>query len=75
MKTVYFPKCSLALLAASLVGFSASAALVQNPSFESDWNPTWPHYAPPAVDGWSGAKGTLELPGEGKVEREVVIQR
>jgi hypothetical protein len=57
MKTASSPKHSLALLALSLLGFTASAALVQNPSFESDWNPVWPHYAPPAIEGWSGGTG------------------
>lgn len=34
---------------------SARAALVQNPSFESNWNPTWPHYG--GVDSWTGGNG------------------
>ncbi len=34
-------------------------ALVRNPSFESNWNETWPHYG--AVDEWAGASGVNDL--------------
>ncbi len=34
-------------------------ALVRNPSFESNWNVTWPHYGP--VDEWPGASGVNGL--------------
>jgi hypothetical protein len=34
---------------------AVGAALVQNPSFESGWNETWPHYG--AVENWAGATG------------------
>ncbi len=42
----------LMLLGSSLV---AQTPLVQNPSFESNFNPTWPHYS--GVDEWSGGSG------------------
>jgi len=32
-----------------------NAAFVQNPSFESNWNPTWPHYG--SIDSWNGGAG------------------
>ena len=31
------------------------AAFVLNPSFESNWNPTYPHYG--SIDGWTGGTG------------------
>ncbi|MBX3734818.1 MAG: immunoglobulin domain-containing protein [Verrucomicrobiae bacterium] len=35
------------------------AAFVRNPSFESNFNETWPHYS--AVDEWSGASGVNDI--------------
>ncbi len=58
MKTVlsdttprFWAALSSALAAASL---SASAAFVQNPSFESNYNTNWPYYEQP---GWPGSSG------------------
>ena len=31
------------------------AAFVLNPSFESNWNPTYPHYG--SIDSWTGGSG------------------
>lgn len=33
----------------------SQGAFVQNPSFESNWNPTWPHYG--SIDSWNGGNG------------------
>lgn len=43
---------------AAALAFSVTpmrAAFVLNPSFESDWNPVWPHYG--TIDGWTGGTG------------------
>lgn len=48
------PSIPAALLALGLA-LPASAGLVQNPSFESNYPPNWPHYG--AIDGWSGGNG------------------
>jgi hypothetical protein len=32
-----------------------NAAFIQNPSFESNWNPTWPHSG--SIDSWNGGTG------------------
>ncbi|MDB6131919.1 MAG: hypothetical protein JWM59_162 [Verrucomicrobiales bacterium] len=39
----------------------ALAGLVQNPSFEGPYNPTWPHYG--SADSWAGANGTNDNTG------------
>ena len=39
----------------------AHAALVQNPSFESNINETWPHYGP--IDLWAGGSGVNDVSG------------
>ena len=54
------------LLAASLgAGLAAVSArgdaFVRNPSFESNYNETWPHYSP--VDEWPGASGVNDGTG------------
>ena len=44
--------------AAAVLALSAGplpAALVLNPSFESNWNPAWPHYG--SIDSWTGGSG------------------
>lgn len=41
------------------VGSVFGAALVRNPSFESNFNDVWPHYS--SVDDWSGASGVNDL--------------
>jgi len=38
-----------------------AATFVQNPSFESNFNSTWPHYGP--IDLWSGGSGVNESSG------------
>lgn len=48
------PSVTAALLALGLA-LPASAGLVQNPSFESNYEPKWPHYS--AIDSWSGGNG------------------
>lgn len=47
----------VSLLLAALIGVSLNAqiAFVQNPSFESNFNDTWPHYS--GIDQWSGGSG------------------
>ncbi len=50
--------------ALAVAGFVAlptaqAQAFVRNPSFESNWNETWPHYG--AVDEWPGASGVNDL--------------
>jgi hypothetical protein len=35
--------------------FTLNAAFIQNPSFESNWNSTYPHYGP--IDSWTGGSG------------------
>lgn len=44
-----------ALTFLALSSLSLHAALVQNPSFEINWNETWPHYS--GADNWNGASG------------------
>jgi hypothetical protein len=54
--------------AVSLVGLicllavtAARAGLVANPSFEENYNATWPHYGP--INGWTGGSGTNRADG------------
>ncbi len=55
------------LTVVSAVGLSAGAltmlaqTLVQNPSFEANYNETWPHYS--AIDMWSGGSGVNDNSG------------
>ncbi len=51
---------ALALLAA-VSQIPASAGFVQNPSFESNINTTWPHYG--AIDLWQGGSGCNDNSG------------
>lgn len=44
---------SLLLTTAGLL--SVSAGFIQNPSFESNYNDTWPHYG--SIDAWTGGSG------------------
>ncbi len=51
-------RTALSASTAVFLGLAITAcpgAFVQNPSFESSWNPTWPHYGP--IDGWVGGSG------------------
>ena len=51
----------LLALTALLAAGGAQAGLVLNPSFESNYNETWPHYG--AVDMWAGASGVNDVTG------------
>lgn len=59
MKTMIRLKSSLLFATtAAVLALGAgplSAALVQNPSFESNWNDAWPHYG--GIDSWTGGTG------------------
>ena len=48
---------TLILTSTLLISVSAPGAFVQNPSFESNYNPTWPHYLQPpfgsGIDSWT----------------------
>lgn len=47
------------LLAALAFTHAQGAAFVRNPSFESNFHETWPHYGP--VDEWPGASGVNDI--------------
>lgn len=40
---------------------AAAAAFVRNPSFESNYEETWPHYSP--IDEWTGGSGVNDATG------------
>lgn len=47
---------------AAVVGLAATrAGIVQNPSFESNYNDTWPHYS--TIDNWTGGSGVNKADG------------
>ena len=48
-------------ISAIFAAAAAQAGLVQNPSFEANYNDTWPHYGP--VDLWSGVSGSNKSDG------------
>lgn len=48
-------------LLAAAAQFQARAGFVQNPSFEANYNETWPHYGP--ADMWTGASGVNDDSG------------
>jgi hypothetical protein len=54
-----------AALSALLLGGASvmclQAGFVANPSFESNFNDTWPHYG--AIEGWAGGNGVNEVAG------------
>jgi hypothetical protein len=52
---------SIRLVVASFLagGTALGAAFVRNPSFESNFNETWPHYS--AIDDWVGGSGVNDL--------------
>ncbi|MBI4602753.1 MAG: hypothetical protein HY721_12420 [Planctomycetes bacterium] len=54
--TVRRPSWASALVALALCRLLPAESLVQNPSFELNFNETWPHYGP--VDAWTVAGGT-----------------
>jgi hypothetical protein len=60
MKSPYFGR-TLAFSIAGAVAYNALGALVQNPSFETNYNDVWPHYG--AVDAWAGASGVNDASG------------
>ncbi|MBM3882949.1 MAG: hypothetical protein FJ387_25060 [Verrucomicrobia bacterium] len=43
------------------VPVSVRTALIANPSFESNYNPTWPHYG--SIDAWEGGNGVNDNTG------------
>ena len=59
MKTIIrLKQCSLCVAMVATLAISVTpvrAAFVLNPSFESNWNPVWPHYS--SIDGWTGGTG------------------
>ena len=60
MKTNHhLPAIAAALLAALAFTHAQGAAFVRNPSFESNFHETWPHYG--AVDEWPGASGVNDI--------------
>lgn len=61
MKTIPKGYCSLLAAAGLLGGFGAQAGFVQNPSFEANYNDTWPHYG--TIDLWSGGSGVNQADG------------
>ena len=52
---------SLVGLICLLAATAARAGLVANPSFEENYNETWPHYGP--INGWTGGSGTNRADG------------
>ncbi|HEY5913238.1 MAG TPA: DUF642 domain-containing protein [Verrucomicrobiae bacterium] len=59
MKTLirygYLCPCTLLAVGCLMVSAPVHGAIVQNPSFESNWNPAYPHYG--AIDSWTGGTG------------------
>ncbi len=51
----------LALAAAATVIVQPQAGFILNPSFESNYNDTWPHYGP--IDSWAGGSGVNDTSG------------
>jgi hypothetical protein len=49
------------LILGGACGMSLQAGFVANPSFESNFNETWPHYG--AIDSWEGGAGVNEVAG------------
>jgi hypothetical protein len=62
LKTMNYKICACLGLAGFLAGGTVlGAAFVQNPSFESNYNETWPHYS--SIDDWMGGSGVNQAGG------------
>ena len=48
-------------LLAAATQFQVRAGFIQDPSFETDYNPTWPHYG--TVNAWAGLSGDNDVTG------------
>jgi hypothetical protein len=59
MRRILFLRPAAALVAVGML--TARAGIVQNPSFESNYNDAFPHYG--AIDLWSGGSGVNEAGG------------
>jgi len=62
LRTPFLRLSPLAGAALMAVTLSGNAAFVRNPSFEANYNPTWPHYGQP---GGAGADGITDWNGTG----------
>lgn len=61
MKTIPIPRIVAAIAIGTVASYAGRAALVQNPSFESNYNDTWPHYG--SIDSWVGGSGVNDASG------------